>query len=239
MTEYCRHVRANGTRCRSLALQGQTRCHWHRDLRERHRTINPPSDGTTNIIHPLNFDPGKLQREPLLAEYYSNTRGPLELHFPALEDRQSIQLALSMLITALGLNRIEPKRAGMMLYGLQVASANARTLPASYGHIVTTTVRDESGDELAPDEDPEEVVEHQQILEELAQMQTEDNEEEENEEDLLVTSLNASAEPGAQPTQCAADYFPPVLKHTCTYIPRLIPTTGCVGSPVPHSAWCG
>jgi hypothetical protein len=202
-TEYCRHIRANGTRCRSLALATDTRCHWHRDLRARHGAIDPPPDGTVNIIHPLNFDPGKLQREPLLAEYYSQTRGPLELRFPALEDRQSVQLAISMLISALGLNRIEPKRAMAMLYGLQVASSNASHLPMSEGSVVTDTVRDESGDELAPDEDPQEVIENRQILEELARMQSDEEDEEDedevDEETLLVTSLNASAESASTP----------------------------------------
>jgi hypothetical protein len=183
-TEYCRHIRANGTRCRSLALHSQSRCHWHRDLLDRHSSINPPSDGTANIIHPLNFDPGKLQREPMLAEYFAHTRGSLELHFPALEDRQSIQLALSMLIMALGLNRIEPKRASIILYGLQVASANARTLPVNDGHVVTETVRDESGDELAPDEDPQEVIEREQLLaeleEEIARSEEDDDEDDDD-----------------------------------------------------------
>lgn len=182
-TEYCRHILTNGTRCQSVALRGQERCRWHREVLDRHNSINPPSDGTTNIIHPLNFDPGKFQREPLLAEYYSNTRGPLNLHFPALEDRQSIQLALSMLVMALGLNRIEPKRVGMMLYGLQVASANARSLPVASGHVVTETVRNDSGDELAPDEDPQEVIEREQFLDELEQELANRDEDDEEDED--------------------------------------------------------
>jgi hypothetical protein len=188
-TQYCRHILPGGARCRCIALRSETRCRWHREVRDRHLALNPPSDGTTNIIHPLNFDPGHLQREPLLAEYYSRTRGPLEVHFPALENRQAVQLAISMLVSALGLNRIDPKRAMAMLYGLQVASANAATLPAAGGKPVTTTVRDDSGDELAPDEDPQEVIEHEQILEELARMQNDEvDDEEESEEEQLVTS---------------------------------------------------
>lgn len=153
-TEICRHIRANGTRCGSPALRGEALCYFHRRDRERypnriHRSVD---DDTPAILHSLQYDRERLQREPMLAEYLAPA--PATLEFPALEDRESIQIALSMLLSALGRNELEPKRAGMMLYGLQVASSNAKSLtrdPAT----VTETVVDEQGLELAPDEDPE------------------------------------------------------------------------------------
>ncbi|MES2392588.1 MAG: hypothetical protein V4555_13165 [Acidobacteriota bacterium] len=154
-TSFCRHIRTNGRRCQAYAVRGQSLCFYHHGVNVRHRALNPPDDGTQNIIHPLNLDPGRFQREPLLAEYFAQTRGPLELDFPSLDDRESIQLALSMLLNALGRNRIEPKRAAIMLYGLQVASSNARHLVPVEDNTVTETVLDESGHPIAPDEDPE------------------------------------------------------------------------------------
>ena len=158
-TEICRHIRTNGARCGSPALSGRSFCFYHVNVAQRHSTITPrPTEEELlpAIIHPLNTD-GDRQREPLIAEYFAPSRGPLALNFPPLEDRESIQLALSMLITAMAQNRIDSKRATTLLYGLQVASANARSLPqepSSLSSLVRRTVTDEQGIELAPDEDP-------------------------------------------------------------------------------------
>jgi hypothetical protein len=182
-TQYCRHIHPNGTRCRSLALTGQLRCFWHHDLAQRHRSLNPPADPDPAILHPLTVDADRLQREPLLAEYLTPVRGPLELDFPALEDRESIQIALSMLLAALGKNRLEPKRAATMLYGLQVASSNARDLNLDQRTVVRDVTFDETGAELAPDEDPQEVIERRELMAELRQEQDDDEEDEDNDEE--------------------------------------------------------
>ena len=120
----------------------------------------------------MQLDRDLMQREPLIAKYFEPAPpGPLQLDFPPLEDPESIQLALSMLLSALGQGRIEPKRAGTMLYGLQVASANARTLQIPHhtdaAQLVRDTTLDESGHNIAPDEDPLEIVKHNQWMDEL------------------------------------------------------------------------
>lgn len=154
-TEYCRHIKANGVRCGSPALRGKPRCYFHdrtttqRRLAEQHRR-----DALAITHHPLHPGPEGAQREPILAERFQPS--PLELDFPTLEDRPSIQLALSMLLGALGRNELDPRRAGMMLYGLQVASSNAKLFTATNKDTVRETVLDENGTEIAPDEDPEE-----------------------------------------------------------------------------------
>ncbi len=43
---------------------------------------------------------------------------------PELEDRTSIQLALQEILSLLASNNLDPKRAGLLLYGLQIASSN-------------------------------------------------------------------------------------------------------------------
>jgi hypothetical protein len=144
------------------------------------RTLCPPDDGTHNIIHPLNLDPGKLQREPLVAEYYSRSRGPLELAFPPLEDADSIQLAISMVITALGQNRLDTRRAGSMLYALQVASSNVHNLNRTETCVVRDTVFDDAGNLLSPDEDPEEVRDEQLFLQEFSEAEARVIEEDED-----------------------------------------------------------
>ena len=68
------------------------------------------------------------------------------------------QVALSMLLSALAHNRIDNKSAGLLLYGLQVASANAKTLgQQSDAPTVSETILDDTGQELALDEDPAEI----------------------------------------------------------------------------------
>ena len=47
---------------------------------------------------------------------------PLKL--PVLEDRSAIQLALAQILDALASARIDSKQAGLLLYGLQIASTN-------------------------------------------------------------------------------------------------------------------
>jgi outer membrane protein OmpA-like peptidoglycan-associated protein len=105
----------------------------------------------------------RIQREPLVAEYYSRTRGPLELNLPPLEDAHSVQLALSMVLFALGQNRIDLKRAAAILYTLQIAATNVRSLPADEPNSVRDIVTDETGAVLAPEdpEDPEDPEENQ------------------------------------------------------------------------------
>jgi hypothetical protein len=155
-TQFCRHIRINGERCGSPALRSETFCYYHVEQGRRHRRPNPRSSATPTVLHPMTLQDG-TQREPMLAA----PTEPLQLDFPPLEDRHSIQLALSLVINALAQNRIDPKSAALILYGLQVASSNARnldaaTVPDKPAPKVRSTVLDEaSGTRIAPDEDPE------------------------------------------------------------------------------------
>jgi hypothetical protein len=183
-TTYCRHILANGRRCCSPALRGKAFCYFHTSVNESHRALNAaPPDPTSTIIHPLNPDARdgrNAQREPLLAQYFNVPPPPLALDFPPLENREAIQVALSMLISALAANRLDPTRASTILYGLQVASANARDLTRGEDKVVRDTVLDESGHHLALDEDPEEITSWNQYVSEL---ESDDEDEDEDDED--------------------------------------------------------
>jgi hypothetical protein len=181
-TSYCRHIRVNGRRCSSPALRTSAFCYYHGHSIERHRGLNARAavGALPTIIHPLNTDEHR-QRNPLLAEYFAGVApnpAPLVLDFPPLEDRESIQVALSMLISALGQNRLDPKLATTMLYGLQVASSNALKLDLEPGSnkVVRTTVIDSTGAELAPDEDPQEIIEFNEWLENYDEDEVEEEE---------------------------------------------------------------
>jgi hypothetical protein len=71
------------------------------------------------------------------------------LTIPVLEDRCAIQLALSQVLSGLASAKIDPRRAALLLYGLQIASQNVdrngRVLPL-WG--VTSVEISEDGNEL-------------------------------------------------------------------------------------------
>ena len=156
-TRYCRHIRVNGERCGSPALINEIFCYYHVELERRHRRCSRYRDEPPAILHPLSLQDGS-QREPILAEPVAPA---FQLDFPPLEDRQSIQVALSLLITALAQGRIDPKRAALLFYGLQIASANARGLhplpdQKRIPKVRETILHEPSGELIAPDQDPEE-----------------------------------------------------------------------------------
>ncbi len=157
-TRFCRHIKVNGERCGSPALTNEIFCYYHVELERRHRRCSRYRDETPAILHPLSLQNGS-QRDPILAEPIPPA---FQLDFPPLEDCQSIQVALSLLITALAQGRIDPKRAALLFYGLQIASANARGLyPLNDQQKRTPKVRETvlhepSGELIAPDQDPEE-----------------------------------------------------------------------------------
>lgn len=74
---------------------------------------------------------------------------PFEL--PVLEDRHAIQLALAQVLNALGSSRLDPKRAGLYLYGLQLATQTVdRNSSALSLTNVGCTNQTDDGDELGP-----------------------------------------------------------------------------------------
>jgi hypothetical protein len=79
----------------------------------------------------------------------SAKNAPIDL--PPVEDRASIQIALSQVIRALAAGRMEPRRAGRLIYALQVALQFA---PITAHYPDTDPVQSlspaENGDDLAP-----------------------------------------------------------------------------------------
>jgi hypothetical protein len=59
---------------------------------------------------------------------YTPATHPIELDLPVLEDAESIQVSISLLVAALARNRIDSRRAAVLLYGLQLASTNAKSI---------------------------------------------------------------------------------------------------------------
>jgi hypothetical protein len=99
----CEHIKASGEFCGSPALRGRRYCYFH----------------LTQIGR-------RLRAERVHAKAMANSVDasvvPLEL--PAFEDANSIQIALMQVVDAILQNRLDPKRAGLVLYALQTASSN-------------------------------------------------------------------------------------------------------------------
>jgi hypothetical protein len=162
-------------------MHDRNHCYFHGQSNLKHRALLRPD--VSSVIRDHNLDTQDLDRNPLIAEYYGLVKGPLLLDFPAIEDRESIQLSLSMILTALGQDRLDLKRATGMLYNLQIASANASGIKQNSEYTVTDTVVDGDGNVLAPDEDPQEIVERDNLLAELEEADRRAAQEDEDEEE--------------------------------------------------------
>jgi hypothetical protein len=111
----CRHIKTNGTRCKAPSLTDGTWCYFHHRLHQRHAAFRPTQATRGYLI------PGQ------------------HIELTALEDRESVQVALSVVINALATGQLDIKRATALLYGLQLASNNARGLHTE--PYATNTVR--------------------------------------------------------------------------------------------------
>ena len=115
--ELCRHIKTNGTRCKAPSLIGGVWCYFHQRLHQRHSTFRQTEATRGYLI------PGQ------------------HVELTTLEDRESVQVALSVVVNALATGKLETKRAIALLYGLQLASNNARGLQTEpYAANVVRTV---------------------------------------------------------------------------------------------------
>ena len=101
----CDHLKEDGVYCDSPALRGQNFCYFHLDIRAR-----------------------RMQAAQ------ARRRGEAcRLHFPVLEDMHAVQVSLTLVLDALADDRIDHKRAGLMLYTLQLASTSLMGTPGWKG----------------------------------------------------------------------------------------------------------
>jgi hypothetical protein len=141
-TVICRHIKTNGRRCKSPSLGLSAFCYFHSRLHRRHKNLLESAP----VLHENNSNPtSSATGQP---QYLPD---PLELELPPLEDAESIQVSISLLVAALARNRIDSKRAAVLLYGLQLASSNARsiTIEPTATAIIRTLARTKSGIDLA------------------------------------------------------------------------------------------
>jgi hypothetical protein len=143
----CRHIKTNGQRCKSPSLGLLAFCYFHSRLHRRHKELLKSSSALA-VAHPK--PTLSTPEEPQSAPDYA-TQNPIELDLPPVEDAESIQVSISLLIAALARNRIDPKRAAVLLYGLQLASSNAKSIITEpyTSSVIRSVARTKSGRDLA------------------------------------------------------------------------------------------
>src|SRR6266496_4546133 len=95
----CRHIFTDGHRCGSPCLRHEEFCYYHHTTR---RPVENPGDRRRRQAH---FD------------------------IPLPEDRSAIQCSIGEVLLRIARNEIDPKRAGLLLYGLQIARLNLPPVP--------------------------------------------------------------------------------------------------------------
>jgi len=98
----CRHVKTNGTQCGSPALKAEELCYYHE------------------------------QNRPQEVELYLDGERHSEssMVLPVFEDAHSIQTVIRQVVQLMLSRRIDRKDAGVLLYALQIASGNLKTMQA-------------------------------------------------------------------------------------------------------------
>lgn len=116
----CEHIKANGEFCGSPALRGRHYCYFH----------------LTQIGRRL-----RAERVHAKAMATSVDASAMPLELPPFEDANSIQIALMQVVDAILHNRLDTKRAGLVLYALQTASSNLAN-GAAFQPTASATVAD-------------------------------------------------------------------------------------------------
>jgi hypothetical protein len=192
---HSRHAQRQAERDRLHAIRRETARRQHRQPNGRFATVLafPPhssvdarssqsshpqtaTDATGNATPTQTCDYGAV---PVTSAGEGEEPAAVEasLDLPPIEDAASIQLALIEVLQALAANQIETRRAGLLLYGLQVASANAKHINISRCGVRSITHTDD-GIPLGPQEygyDLEDIEEEIQEAEEVEEDQADGN----------------------------------------------------------------
>jgi hypothetical protein len=172
----CRHIFTDGHRCASPCLRQEEFCYYH------HTTRKP-------IANPK-------QRRSRRSTF----------HLPLPEDRSAIQASIGEVLQRIAANDIDPRRAGLLLYGLQIASLNLpkpQTLTKTETQTVEEITIDPALGVLAPRTDISETAKPKSavalLLEQM--MQSEQEEEAATPESATIPTLQATADDRSSPVR--------------------------------------
>ncbi len=99
----CRHIKPDGRRCGSPSLRGEHFCYYH----HTGRRAGP--------------------RQPQVTTATARKSSTFQLPSPAdLAEHSGVALALGLILHKIAHNEIDARRAGLLLYGLQIASTHLK-----------------------------------------------------------------------------------------------------------------
>jgi len=112
--QQCRHVLVSGYRCQSPCLrsgsgtsgQHEPFCYYH------HTSRRPAPHRHSNRLQTQTID---------------HSGGPTPFVLPHIEDQSSIQASVNEIVLRITLGDLDPRRAGLLLYAMQIASITLRT----------------------------------------------------------------------------------------------------------------
>ena len=103
----CRHVHTGGLRCGSRCLRQQDFCYYHHTTRRPKSVLEAAAQATRLSRHETR-----------------NAARNAAFDLPDPEDRSAIQHSIGEVLRRIAANTLDPRRAGLLLYGLQIASLN-------------------------------------------------------------------------------------------------------------------
>jgi hypothetical protein len=193
----CRHIFTDGHRCGSPCLRGEDLCYYH------HTTRKPALHSRTRHARRSTFE------------------------IPLPEDRSAVQQAIGQVLQRIAANDIDPRRAGLLLYGLQIASLNLpKPQPRDEREPKPETVEEITTDPelgtLAPPAEVGHATERKSsvalLLEKLLK---DDKPEDENQErpepqqPITIPTLQAAENPATHPNPCNRPQPRCTLNPTC------------------------
>jgi len=96
----CQHIKTNGTQCGSPALRDGKFCYHHQECRPERVTVKGRDGKTSEVLVPL------------------------------FEDTHSIQTMVRQVVMLMLEDKIDDKKAGRVMYALQIAAANLKHMEA-------------------------------------------------------------------------------------------------------------
>ena len=172
----CEHIKSNGEFCGSPALRGRNYCYFHLTHIGRRLRAERQFQQSQVGVQEKDANPTTSSGQALGQQQQSSETQIAALELPPLEDANSIQIALMQVIDAILHNRLDSKRAGLVLYALQTASSNlgngarfeqmrGATVAGRYDHFEQDFELGDDAPELKVDEAAEEGVDLAKVAE--------------------------------------------------------------------------
>lgn len=128
----CTFVKTNGVVCKGLAVKGRDRCHFHQDNAEIAHAIKLATTYRRGDLMKFHLSNTAFCKVPGNNEVFDDTSAALfaNLELPPIEDANSINQLINIIVRALTQQAIPARNAGLILYALQIASGNLDRLRA-------------------------------------------------------------------------------------------------------------